>query len=688
MTSLLGAAALLLAACTAGSSSPTTSPVATGEQAGSAAAPEEGTARSFAGTVAAPEFPPGLDWLNTEHPLTLAGLRGKLVLLDFWTYGCINCIHIIPDLERLEEEYADELVVIGVHSAKFDAEGNTENIRRIILRYGLQHPVVNDADFLVWRQYGARAWPTVVLIDPAGNVVGVHAGEGVYPVVQPVVEALVREFDTEIDRTPLRLRLERDGLPATVLSFPGKVLADVARNRLFIADSNHHRVVVARLEDGEVVAAYGSGRRGFADGAADVATFAQPQGMALATDGSTLFVADTGNHAIRAVDLATGEVSTLAGTGRKGLFPPAGGPLAETALYSPWDLERDGELLYVAMAGAHQVWVLDLAAGTAAPFAGSAREGTRNGTASEAELAQPSGLALDRAGRLYFADSESSSIRFVDRGDGEPEVGLLAGGASSLFEFGDRDGSGPEARLQHPLGVAVDAGYVWVADTYNSKIKRIDPAGGAVVTLAGEEGGWRDGPEPLFYEPGGIDAAGGMLYVADTNNHVVRIVDQETGATRTLVLKGLERFLPSGDEEDFRGRTISLQPVAVAAGPGSIVLDVRLPPGYKVNPDAPSRFEWRADGGAVTLAPGTGGAVVDPSFPLEFPAEFRRGEGTLTGDISVVYCEAERESICLFDQVRVSAPLRVGDGESSVVTVAYDIELPAGLGGGAGSLGD
>ncbi len=153
------------------------------------------------------------------------------------------------------------------------------------------------------------------------------------------------------------------------------------------------------------------------------------------------------------------------------------------------------------------------------------------------------------------------------------------------------------------------------------------------------------------------------------------------------MLKGLERFLPSGDDEDFGGRTITLQPVAVAAGPGSIVLEVRLPPGYKVNPDAPSRFEWRAVGEAVSLAPDVGGAVVNPSFPMEFPAEFRRGEGTLIGDISIVYCEAERESICLFDQVRISAPLLVGDGESSVVNMAYDIELPPSLGAGAGSLG-
>ncbi len=630
-------------------------------------------AQSFAGTEPAPEFPAGLDWLNTDRPLALEQLRGKIVILDFWTYGCINCIHVIPDLKRLEEEFAEELVVIGVHSAKFDNEGDTDNIRQIILRYGLEHPVINDADFTVWRTWGAQAWPTLAIVDPAGNVVGGHSGEGVYDVFQPVLASLVAEFDGQIDRTALDVKLEKEGLPETALSFPGKVLVDGEGERLFVADTNHHRIIVAGL-DGAVAEVIGSGSQGRADGLLRTATFNQPQGLALSEDGERLFIADTGNHLIRVVDFPTGQVSTLAGTGEKGLFPPTGGPALTTRLNSPWDVTLDGDRLYVAMAGYHQIWQIDLDEGTSAPYAGNARESTINGPLAEAELAQPSGVALDGAGRLYFADSESSSIRWAEVEGDNRMVDVLAGSDQDLFTFGDQDGVGTTARLQHPLGVVVDGGYVWVADTYNSKIKRIDPDTGEVTTLAGGQG-WRDGPNPLFYEPGGIDAHGGKLYVADTNNHSVRVVDQASGSATTLVLTGLERFVVDSGTDEFPGTTINLDPVEVGSGAGSVVLNVSLPSGYKVNPLAPSRFEWKVDGGVVDLPAEATGSIVNPSFPLEIPATFNSGNGSITGDLYIVYCEAEQESICLIDQARVVVPLTVGSGGSSV-PIDYEIELP------------
>jgi thiol-disulfide isomerase/thioredoxin len=284
--------------------------------------------RSFAGSTPAPEFPPGLDWLNTSNPLTMAQLRGKVVMFDFWTYGCINCMHIIPDLKRLEAEYPDELVVIGVHSAKFRNEGDTRNIRQIILRYDIEHPVINDHDFLLWKAWGVRAWPTLAMIDPAGNVVGTHSGEGVYALFQPIVASLVQEFDERgmLDRRPLHLKMEKTGLPETVLSFPGKVLADAADMRLFISDTNHHRIIITEIESGHVLQVIGCGRPGFADGDILTAAFAYPQGVALSADGQTLYVADTGNHAIRRVDLGTDFVTTLVGTGKQSrVYPPEGG---------------------------------------------------------------------------------------------------------------------------------------------------------------------------------------------------------------------------------------------------------------------------------------------------------------------------------------------------------------------------
>jgi len=372
--------------------------------------------QSFAGTTPAAEFPDGLDWLNTEQPLSIADLRGKVILLDFWTYGCINCMHNFPGLKQLEAEYADELVVVGVHSAKFQNEGDTDNIRQIILRYDLEHPVINDNEFVVWNTWGVRAWPTLILIDPRGNVVGGHSGEGVYPVFKPVIESLVNEFDDLqlIDRTPLELRLEKEGLPTTVLSFPGKVLADPEAGRLFVADTNHHRIIQADIQTGQIKAVYGSGVPGLMDGLTTAAQFYNPQGMEL--DGDTLYVADVDNHAIRTIDLETGQVETLVGTGNQASrYPPVAGVAPDVELNSPWDLALAGDDLYIAMAGSHQIWQLGLDDGVLEAVAGSGGEGVLNGPRAGAELAQPSGLALGPDNRLYFADSESSSIRWVDR---------------------------------------------------------------------------------------------------------------------------------------------------------------------------------------------------------------------------------------------------------------------------------
>ena len=635
--------------------------------------------RSWAGTNPALEFPSGMDWLNTDRPLTLEELKGKVVILDFWTYGCINCIHIIPDLKRLEKEYPDELVVIGVHSAKFTNEGNTDNIRQIILRYNREHPVVNDHEFTVWRMWGVRAWPTLVIIDPAGNVVGGHSGEGVYPLFKPIIESLVHEFDEKgiIDPTPVEFRLEKEGLPQTVLSFPGKVLADEKGGRVFIADTNHNRIVIANIESGQVLNVIGNGKYDYINGDFRNTAFAAPQGMALSEDGMTLYIADTENHALRQVDLRAEEVTTIAGTGvQSPFYPPRAGAGITVALNSPWDLELDSDKLYIAMAGSHQVWVMDLSTGRVEPFAGSGREGTRDGLRAVAELAQPSGLALDGMGRLYFADSEGSSIRWAETGEGGVTDTLAGNGKDNLFDFGDMDGFGRKALLQHALGVVYHDGEVFIADTYNSKIKRIDPQTMEVKTFLGSGHGWRDGSDPLFYEPGGIDVGGNKLYVADTNNHSIRIIDLESGDTNTLVLKGINHFMAAPDDEDFAGIVVTLDPMTVGAGSGKVLLDVEIPKGYKANDLAPYSMEWRVDGDVVVLAPNANRSIVEPMFPLEIAATFKEGKGVLTGDLNIFYCEAEKQSICLIEQVRLQAPLTVSGVEGDILKLRHSIELP------------
>jgi thiol-disulfide isomerase/thioredoxin len=485
--------------------------------------------------IHAPDLAGAVDWFNVPGPLSLKTLRGKVVLLDFWTYGCVNCMHILPDLVRLEEKYRDELVVIGVHSAKFTNERKSDNIRRILVRYGIDHPVANDADFAIWRAYGARAWPTQVLIDPEGYVVGTASGEGKGGAFDQAIQAVIHVFDEQglIDRRPIPLSLERERLKTSTLAFPGKVHADERSGRLFIADSNHHRVLVARL-DGTIERTIGDGRVGSVDGAFDEARFYRPQGLAL--NGETLYIADTENHLIRAADLTAGTVKTVAGNGRQAAWGEAGGLALERPLNSPWDLQVVGSLLFVAMAGSHQIWIVDLVRGLAVPYAGSGREARIDGTIDDAAFAQPSGLAVGDSS-LFVADSEANIIRAIAL----PPVNMvrtLAGG--DLFEFGDRDGRGDDARFQHPLGVTWARGRLFVADTYNHRIRAVDPASGQVTTFAGTgEEGMTDGAARAarFYEPGGISATSDALYVADTNSHTVRVVSLDTAETRTVEVR-------------------------------------------------------------------------------------------------------------------------------------------------------
>ena len=477
--------------------------------------------------IPAPDLDGAVEWLNVAAPISLAQLRGKVVLLDFWTYGCVNCIHVLRDLKALEERFPDELVVIGVHSPKFPNERSSDNLKRILVRYEIEHPVANDANHVLWRRYGVQAWPTRVIIDPAGHLVGTAMGEGNLEGFVTAIRAVSRVFAEHINRTRLPLQLERDRHVDRPLLYPGKVLAHAASDRLFIADSNHNRIVVASLA-GEAIETIGSGLQGEGDGIFAQARFNRPQGLAvdastsLGTGGPILYVADTGNNQIRAVDFEMRAVHTL----------------EVSNLKSPWDLALKTGILLVAMAGPHQLWVIDLLHDRAYPYAGTGEEARRDGAVNDAAFAQPSGLAID-GNTLYVADAESNTIRSVALPP-QNTVTTLAGG--DLFEFGDRDGTGDAARLQHPLGVAVHDRRVIIADTYNHKIKMLDAASGQVTTIAGTGApGHADGAasSAQFNEPGGVSVAGDTLFVADTNNHVIRTIDLRSLVVSTLAIKGL-----------------------------------------------------------------------------------------------------------------------------------------------------
>ncbi|RKN74786.1 alkyl hydroperoxide reductase [Streptomyces klenkii] len=431
--------------------------------------------------VRAPELIGKGGWLNTGNvDLSLADLRGRIVILDFWTFCCVNCLHVLDELRELEEKHRDTVVIIGVHSPKFAHEAEHQAVVDAVERYGVEHPVLDDPELATWKQYAVRAWPTLVVIDPEGYVVAQHAGEG----HAHALEALVAELEAEHGA---KGTLRRGDGPyvapepvATDLRFPGKALL-LPGGGFLVSDSTRHQLVELAADGETVVRRIGSGERGFAAGSFSEGSFSEPQGLALLPDGLVV-VADTVNHALRTYDPETGAVVTIAGTGRQWMQgQPTSGAALEVSLSSPWDVAWFGGRLWIAMAGVHQLWTYDPETGTVEAAAGTTNEGIVDGPAREAWFSQPSGLAVSADGsRLWVADSEASALRWVDL-DGYVHTAVGTG----LFDFGHRDGDAAQALLQHPLGVtALPDGSVAIADTYNHALRRYDPASGEVTTLA------------------------------------------------------------------------------------------------------------------------------------------------------------------------------------------------------------
>jgi DNA-binding beta-propeller fold protein YncE len=611
----------------------------------------------------ATEFPDDLQWLNTERPLRLRDLRGKLVLLDFWTYGCINCLHILPDLKRLEAKYARELVVIGVHTAKYDNEAVLANLHQAIRRYGIQHPVINDHAARVWSAYRVPGWPTQILIDPNSNIlqgfIGEYHDQRLDRLIADTI-ALHRQRGTLRDAAPLPI-VTSPSAPDTPLRYPGKVLADAASSHLWIADTQHHRMILSTL-DGNVLAVVGRGTAGSADGDFASAMFRQPQGLAL--QNGQLYVADTGNHLVRRIDLTTQRVDTIAGTGVRAREFNVPGYGRAAQLNSPWDLHRQGNALYMAMAGMHQIWRLDLETTYVEPFAGTGREGFSDDVHSAAAFGQPSGLSGDGT-HLYVADTEVNAIRAVSLAPDGMTTTLSGGG---LFTFGDRDGMGREARLQHPLGIAAVDGGVYVADTYNHKIKRLNTSTDYLKTIAGTGmAGWRDGAaaQAQFYEPGGLSAAAGQLYVADTNNHRVRVVDLHTLVVTTLPLRGLTppenvASAPSGEDDLTEVLRLSEQSLP-ASMRTAIRIDLHAPAGWQINASAPGLLAVTVKGRGASVPDAYVKKILRPMPPeLEVPLQMAQAEtvALLRVDLNFVLCRKVNQAVCVPRQIAWEVPVR------------------------------
>ncbi|EKX61363.1 NHL domain-containing thioredoxin family protein [Streptomyces ipomoeae] len=501
--------------------------------------------------VRAPELIGKGGWLNTGgKQYSLADLRGKIVVLDFWTFCCINCLHVLDELRHLEEKHRDTVVVIGVHSPKFAHEAEHRAVLDAVERYEVEHPVLDDPELATWKQYAVRAWPTLVVIDPEGYVVAQHAGEGHVH----AIERLVTELETEHAAKGTLRRGDGPYVPPepdpTVLRFPGKALL-LPDGDFLVSDTTRHRLVRLAPDGETVVRRYGTGERGFVDGPADHARFSEPQGLALLDSGDVV-VADTVNHALRRLDPDTGHVATLAGTGRQWWQgSPTSGPAWQIDLSSPWDVAVFGGKVWIAMAGVHQLWTYDPADCTVAVAAGTTNEGLVDGPGPEAWFAQPSGLAAT-ADRLWLADSETSALRWVDL-DGVVHTAVGTG----LFDFGHRDGDAEQALLQHPLGVtALPDGSVAICDTYNHALRRYDPATGEVTTLATD-----------LREPSDAVLVGDDIVVVESARHRLTRLRLPEEAVRV---------------EAVAHRT---QRAATDIAPGSLRLDVvfQPPPGQKLD---------------------------------------------------------------------------------------------------------
>nr|XP_054765448.1 NHL repeat-containing protein 2-like isoform X2 [Lytechinus pictus] len=656
--------------------------------------------------TASVEFPPGLEWFNSSGPLSFnSNLQGKVVVLDFFTYCCINCMHILPDLEALEEKYSveDGVVVVGVHSAKFENEKVSSNIKNAILRYNIHHPVVNDHDAVMWNELDIQCWPTLLIVGPGGEPILTIIGEGHRDILFEVVQLCLDHFRSRSALSAHSLPSVdlKESLADSPLLYPGKVTTNPEGTLLAVSDTGHNRVVIVAL-DGVVQRCIGGTESGFNDGLYQEARFHSPQGLCWFKD--VIYVADTENHAIRKIDLKQECVTTIAGTGEQGGDHYGAGRGTEQVISSPWDVvlgPPNEDVLFIAMAGTHQIWGLFLSdgawlkgvshdAGICMSYAGSGKEENRNNSyPRKAGFAQPSGLALaplEPYNCMFVADSESSSIRRIAFKDGA--VKNVVGGEldpMNLFAFGDEDGKGIEAKLQHPLGVAWNhSKSLFIADSYNHKIKLIhDVSNRYCSSYAGTGepglGEETDISKAQFNEPGGLVVSPqGYLYIADTNNHAIRCIDIATSTITTLKV-----VLPSITSVDSKpsASTVVKSKLPKNATPravdgvsvgleGSVALslNVSLPSGSYLTEGAPSAWQIFIPENQPVMAMTNLGHLSDPLPSFSWtPSVDAQMSLTLQVESVIYYCLPS--GVCCRQAFGFSVPVSRIEGAPQTVKV-------------------
>jgi thiol-disulfide isomerase/thioredoxin len=592
--------------------------------------------------VRAPELK-GRGWLNTgERELSLGDFRGRFLLLDFWAFCCINCLHVLDELRPLEEKYGDALVIVGVHSPKFAHEGEEAAVRAAVERYEVGHPVLDDPELITWQNYTARAWPTLVLVDPNGYIVAQYSGEGHAHALDALLAELIAEHEAAGTLTRGKSPYVAPAPEPTDLRFPAKVVA--LDNGFLVADAGNHSIVELAADATTVVRRIGTGHRGFADGPADRASFSEPNGLTLlpsdiaAKLGYDVVVADTVNHALRGINLGTGDVTTLVGTGKQWMDGDG-----TDVLSSPWDVAWWQDKVWIAMAGVHQLWTYDPFTQVTEVAAGTTNEGLKDGALREAWFAQTSGLAADDD-RLWLADSEISALRWVDT-----EVHTAVG--TGLFDFGLRDGKASEALLQHPLGVtALPDGSIAIADTYNGAVRRYDPRTDLVETMA-----------TGLAEPSGAVVVGNELLVVESAAH--RLTRVPLGA--------------SAKADEFSTRT-QRPPMDVAGG--AVTLDVVFtpPPGQKLDERYGPSTRLRVSSTPESLL--REGAGDSDDLTRRLVIDERVGDGVLHVAVQAASCDDATEvefPACHMHRQDWGVPIRVtADGSTRLELVLSGATTP------------
>ncbi len=587
------------------------------------------------------------EWLNSARNIKAGDLKNRIILVDFWTYACVNCLHMIPEIKKLEEQFGNRLTVIGVHSGKFDNEKLINSIQKAVLKYNIEHLVVNDADFKIWKSFGASSWPTMILLDVNGQVVKKYQGEVSGAVIAKDVKKLVKKYSFQLNHHSLPIVLEKNKTVDHFLKFPSGI--DFAHNfsykniiktnGLVVSNTGDNTILVTSL-NGNSLLEIGSGDIGSNDGNLNDASFNAPRGLLFKNN--ILYVADTGNHLIRKVNFKTGKVTTIAGTKNNGLAIVGDNKALKTDLSSPWDLEffPDHNHIIIANAGTHQLLKYSISSGIISPFAGDGNEDLVDGKYPNNSLAQPSGLSAFGS-NLYFVDSETSSLRVINKSG---VVRTLIG--RGLFDFGHKNGAAKKALMQHPVGLSADDTGIYIADTHNHVIRKFDLQGKKLSDYSGDVRGDGIGSKKntSYNEPEAMVAVLDKFYITDTNNGRVVELDRRSGNSKLLNIlpplkmprDGLLEYLPN----------LAKIPSITVKSESEIELSFEMKKGWKINDLAPSFFnlvEVKNDEEANLIASFDSEMIKFGTAKL--PKLSKKYTYYLQG--TVYYCEDTANAICL-----------------------------------------